>query len=171
MKKLIVAICMLGCLVSCGVGKKNPDVQESQGELTDSVEVVADTLVVEEVVEEPEVSAYAERSFADFLYNFATSERFQLRRVIFPLPYYMDSKKDSIEKEEWKHDPLFSQQEFYTMLYDELEDAELEKDTASTSVRIGDIHHQGSDTAQQLTHQRPTADAERQGACNRDTSS
>ena len=136
MKKLIVAICMLGCLVSCGVGKKNPDVQESQGELTDSVEVVADTLVVEEVVEEPEVSAYAERSFAEFLYNFATSERFQLRRVIFPLPYYMDSKKDSIEKEEWKHDPLFSQQEFYTMLYDELEDAELEKDTASTSVRI-----------------------------------
>ena len=34
------------------------------------------------------------------------------------------------------HDPLFSQQEFYTMLYDNLDDAELEKDTASTSVRI-----------------------------------
>jgi hypothetical protein len=48
----------------------------------------------------------------------------------------MDNKKDSIEKEEWKHDPLFSQQEFYTMLYDNLDDAELEKDTASTSVRI-----------------------------------
>lgn len=39
-------------------------------------------------------------------------------------------------KEDWVHDPLFSQQEFYTMLYDNLDDAELEKDTASTSVRI-----------------------------------
>ena len=48
----------------------------------------------------------------------------------------MDNKKDSIEKAEWVHDPLFSQQEFYTMLYDDLSDAELEKDTATTSVRI-----------------------------------
>ena len=48
----------------------------------------------------------------------------------------MDNKKDSIEKGEWVHDPLFSQQEFYTMLYDDLSDAELEKDTATTSVRI-----------------------------------
>ena len=105
-------------------------------ESIDSIEVVADTLEVEEVQEEQEVSTYAERVFADFLYNFATSEKFQLRRIVFPLPYYMDNKKDSIEKAEWVHDPLFSQQEFYTMLYDDLSDAELEKDTATTSVRI-----------------------------------
>jgi hypothetical protein len=91
---------------------------------------------VEEVEEEQEVSTYAERVFADFLYNFATSEKFQLRRIVFPLPYYMDNKKDSIEKKEWVHDPLFSQQEFYTMLYDDLDDAELEKDTSLVSVRI-----------------------------------
>ena len=136
MKKLIVAICMLGCLVSCGVGKKNPDVQESQVEPTDSVEAVADTLVVEEVVEEQVVPVSADESFADFLYNFASNEKLQRRRILFPLPYYMDNKKDSIEKEQWVHDPLFSQQEYYTMLYDNLDDAELEKDTASTSVRI-----------------------------------
>ena len=136
MKKLIVGICLLGWMASCGGGKKHADVQEVAMESIDSVEVVADTLEVEEVQEEQEVSTYAERVFADFLYNFATSEKFQLRRIVFPLPYYMDNKKDSIEKEEWVHDPLFSQQEFYTMLYDDLSDAELEKDTATTSVRI-----------------------------------
>jgi hypothetical protein len=136
MKKLIVGICLLGWMASCGGGKKHTDVQEVAMESIDSVEVVADTLEVEEVQEEQEVSTYAERVFADFLYNFATSEKFQLRRIVFPLPYYMDNKKDSIEKEEWVHDPLFSQQEFYTMLYDDLSDAELEKDTATTSVRI-----------------------------------
>ena len=136
MKKLIVGICLLGWMASCGGGKKHTDVQEVAMESIDSVEVVADTLEVEEVQEEQEVSTYAERVFADFLYNFATSEKFQLRRIVFPLPYYMDNKKDSIEKAEWVHDPLFSQQEFYTMLYDDLSDVELEKDTATTSVRI-----------------------------------
>lgn len=136
MKKLIVGICLLGWMASCGGGKKHTDVQEVAMESIDSIEVVADTLDVEEVEEEQEVSTYAERVFADFLYNFATSEKFQLRRIVFPLPYYMDNKKDSIEKAEWVHDPLFSQQEFYTMLYDDLSDAELEKDTATTSVRI-----------------------------------
>lgn len=86
--------------------------------------------------EEPVVPASADESFADFLYNFALDEKLQLRRILFPLPYYTDNRKDSILKENWKHDPLFSQQEFYTMLYDHLDDAELEKDTASTSVRI-----------------------------------
>jgi len=136
MKKLIVGICLLGWMTSCGGGKKNTDAQEVQMESTDSIEFMTDSLGMEEIQEEPEVPASADESFADFLYNFALDEKLQLRRILFPLPYYMDNKKDSIEKEEWVHDPLFSQQEFYTMLYDDLNDAELEKDTASTSVRI-----------------------------------
>ena len=136
MKKLIVAICLLGCLASCGGGKKQADDQNVLTEAVDSMEIMADSLWVEEVEEEPVVPVSADESFADFLYNFATNERLQLRRILFPLPYYMDNRKDSIVKEDWVHDPLFSQQEFYTMLYDSLDDAELEKDTASTSVRI-----------------------------------
>lgn len=136
MKKLIIGICLLIGMVSCSGGKKDSAAKEEPVESVDTIEWMADSVYEEEVEEEPEVSVYAERSFADFLYNFATSEKFQLRRILFPLPYYMDNKKDSIEKEEWVHDPLFSQQEFYSMLYDDLEDAELEKDTTSTSVRI-----------------------------------
>ena len=136
MKKLIVGICLLGWLTSCGSGKKSSDAQEGVFEDTDSIEALADTLLMEEVEEEPMIPASADESFADFLYNFALDEKLQLRRIIFPLPYYMDNQKDSIMKEDWVHDPLFSQQEFYTMLYDNLDDAELEKDTASTSVRI-----------------------------------
>lgn len=133
MKKLLVGMCLLIGMSSCNGVKKQPDMQV---EVLDSIEVVADTLLIEEQEEEPMVPAAADESFADFLYNFALDEKLQLRRILFPLPYYMDNQKDSIEKEEWVHDPLFSQQEFYTMLYDHLEDAELEKDTVSTSVRI-----------------------------------
>ena len=136
MKKLIVGFCLLGCMVSCGGGKKHTSAQVEMVEPEDSVEIVADTLCVEEVEEEQIVPVSADESFADFLYNFALNEKLQLRRIVFPLPYYMDNRKDTIVKEQWKHDPLFSQQEFYTMLYDNLDDAELEKDTASTSVKI-----------------------------------
>lgn len=136
MKKLIIGICLLAWMSSCDSGKKQSETQEEPMELVDSTGWMDDSWLAEEVEEEPEVPVYAERSFADFLYNFATSEKFQLRRILFPLPYYMDNRKDSIGKEEWIHDPLFSQQEFYSMLYDNLDDAELEKDTASTSVRI-----------------------------------
>ena len=135
MKKLVIAICLLGGMLSCVGGKKNADTQEDALPI-DTIAFVVDTLALEEVEEEPVVPASADESFADFLYNFALDEKLQLRRILFPLPYYTDNRKDSILKEKWKHDPLFSQQEFYTMLYDHLDDAELEKDTASTSVRI-----------------------------------
>lgn len=135
MKKLVIAICLLGGMLSCVGGKKNADTQEDALPI-DTIAFVVDTLALEEVEEEPVVPASADESFADFLYNFALDEKLQRRRILFPLPYYTDNRKDSILKENWKHDPLFSQQEFYTMLYDHLDDAELEKDTASTSVRI-----------------------------------
>ena len=136
MKKLIVGICLLGCLASCGSGRKNTDIQVELVEPIDSTEIIADTLCVEEAEEEPIVPVSADESFADFLYNFALNEKLQLRRILFPLPYYMDNRKDTIMKEQWTHDPLLSQQEYYTMLYDNLDDAELEKDTALTSVKI-----------------------------------
>ena len=70
MKKLIVGICLLGAMASCIGGKKQADGQDLQTELMDTTEVVADTLLVEEV-EEPIVPLTADESFADFLYNFA----------------------------------------------------------------------------------------------------
>ena len=136
MKKLIFGLCLLLCMFSCTGGQKQGNVQDMSMESEDSMEIDVDTVLVEQVSEEPALPVSADESFADFLYNFALDEKLQLRRILFPLPYYMDNKKDSISKEDWVHDPLFSQQEFYTMLYDNLDDSELEKDSASTSVRI-----------------------------------
>ena len=40
--------------------------------------------------------------------------------------YYTMEKKEHIEKEQWKHDPLFSRQDAYTVLFDKAEDMEME---------------------------------------------
>lgn len=139
MKKHIFGICLLIWMASCVNTKKHTENPEVPMEPQDST-IVADTLCTEEewlpIHEEPAVPVAADESFADFLYNFALNEKLQVRRIKFPLPYYMDNQKDTIYKEEWKHDPLFSNEEFYTMLYDTMDDSELEKDTALTSVKI-----------------------------------
>ena len=96
MKKLIIGICLLAWMASCGGGKKHSGVQEEPMESADSTGWLADSLLVEDVEEEPIVPVAADESFADFLYNFATNEKLQLRRILFPLPYYMDNRKDSI---------------------------------------------------------------------------
>ena len=140
MKKLFFAFCLLIGLASCGNGKRNTEVQEAQS-LPQDTTVTVDTLCVAESTistpsDESIVPVAADESFADFLYNFALDENLQLRRILFPLPCHLDNRKDSIHEENWKHDPLFSHEEFYTMLFDTMDDTELEKDTSLTHVRI-----------------------------------
>ena len=140
MKKLFLAFCLLIGLASCGNGKRNTEVQEAQS-LPQDTTVAVDTLCVAESTistpgDESIVPVAADESFADFLYNFALDENLQLRRILFPLPCHLDNRKDSIHEENWKHDPLFSHEEFYTMLFDTMDDTELEKDTSLTHVRI-----------------------------------
>lgn len=140
MKKLFFAFCLLIGLASCGNGKRNTVVQAAQS-LPQDTTVAVDTLCVAESTistpgDESIVPVAADESFADFLYNFALDENLQLRRILFPLPCHLDNRKDSLHEENWKHDPLFSHEEFYTMLFDTMDDTELEKDTSLTHVRI-----------------------------------
>ena len=140
MKKLFFGFCLLIGLASCGNGKRNTEVQAAQS-LPQDTTVTVDTLCVAESTistpgDESIVPVAADESFADFLYNFALDENLQLRRILFPLPCHLDNRKDSIHEENWKHDPLFSHEEFYTMLFDTMDDTELEKDTSLTHVRI-----------------------------------
>ena len=99
MKKLIIGVCLLVLISSCGGGKKKIDPFEMLTEEIDSLAAVPDTVEVMEVVEEePMVPATADESFADFIYNFAIDEKLQVSRIVFPLPYYTMDKKEHIEK-------------------------------------------------------------------------
>ena len=138
MKKLIVGIFLLGCMCACGGGQKKTETMETAVEEVDSLTVEADTMWMEEWVEEeePELPAQADESFDDFLYNFANDDKLQKARVLFPLSCYTDDQKDLMTEESWKHDPLFSCLESYTVLFDQTEDMEMVKDTALTSARV-----------------------------------
>ena len=65
MKKLIIGVCLLVLISSCGGGKKKIDPFEMLTEEIDSLAAVPDTVEVMEVVEEePMVPATADESFA-----------------------------------------------------------------------------------------------------------
>ena len=47
-----------------------------------------------------------------------------------------DVPQAEVEKGEWEHDYLFTQQSYYTLLFDDEDDLELVGDTALTSVQV-----------------------------------
>lgn len=135
MKKLIIGCCLLALMASCEGGKKKVDPFAALTEQIDSMKVLPDSIQDTIVVEE-QIPASADESFADFFYNFASDAKFQRSRVLFPFSLYKGKQVNRIQKKDWKHDPLFSREQAYTVLFDKEEDMEMEKDTSMHSVQV-----------------------------------
>ena len=134
MKKLIWAIyAFVIALVACSGQKEQESSEET---MQDSVpaSVMQDTLTEEEV--EEALPARADELFDDFLFSYCQDSTAQMRRTAFPLPYYIYGEQKSITRSEWKQDRLFSDMDFYSVLYDSQKDMELEKDTALERVQM-----------------------------------
>ena len=142
MKKIVFGCCLLVmATTSCGGSKKKIDPFETLTQQIDSLSAGMDTNVVDTAPVRPEViPATADESFADFFYNFASNERFQHSRIVFPISYYKGKEVTRIAKDEWKYDPLFSREPVYTVLFDKEEEMEMEKDTAVRSVQVDWIY-------------------------------
>lgn len=146
MKRLVIGCCLLLVLIaSCGGGKKKINPFDTLSKEIDSLKVQPDSMAQDTAkTVEDIIPATADESFADFFYNFASDPKFQTSRVIFPLSSYHGKQVKRIGKEEWKFDPFFSKAPAYTVLFDNEEDMELEKDTSLRSVQVEWIYlHQG----------------------------
>lgn len=142
MMRLLIIGCFLCLLVSsCGDGRKKTDPFGALAEQIDSAKAVhPDSVGDLTFEEEEEVPVAADESFADFFYNFASDEGFQRTRVVFPFSFYGDEDVRRIGREEWRYDPLFSREPVYTVLFDNEEDMEVERDTSVHSVQIDWIY-------------------------------
>lgn len=135
MKRFIAGIAVLTLFSSCGNKKANIDPFAAITKEIDSVLYRADTLKKEKKSEalKPIV---ADESFDDFIYNFASDATLQLQRVQFPLPYYNGDVASKIEEKYWKYDALFTNQSFYTLLFDREEEMDLVVNHDLTSVQV-----------------------------------
>lgn len=104
---------------------------------TDSVpptEVVTEDSVPEE--DEEETSAAVDELFDDFIYSFMKSRKFQTARIKFPLVHIENGKQFTTERKAWKYDPLFSEEDCYTMIFNDEASIKNEKDTSLTEVCV-----------------------------------
>lgn len=82
----------------------------------------------------------ADELFDDFVFIFASNRTLQMERIAFPLAIVdVDGKQTTIGKRQWKMEPFFMNQDYYTLVFDNPEQMELVKDTALTEVTVEKI--------------------------------
>lgn len=135
MKKTLLGLFILLLLTACSGKKAKEERDKALLAKVDSAltQDSIDSLVHEAV----SVPAKADELFDDFMYHFGSDARFQLRRIVFPLKVVDNKDKITfVPKEEWTHDHLFSQQVYYTLIFDNEKDMEIDKDTTINNVQI-----------------------------------
>ncbi len=136
MRKVVVNSLVILFFFSCTGEKTKENLSVTRESEKDSVAYYSDTLFLmmeEEVVPD---SAVADELFDDFIFNYASNNLLQRKRTTFPLPYYKGEEPIKVEQKDWKHDSLFIQQGYYTLLFDSEEDMDMVRDTTLRSVQV-----------------------------------
>lgn len=154
MKKLVFFAIMAVVLVAIGSTttscKDKKSVADSiridslQGDTTAS-----DTL--ESIIEEQPMPKAADELFDDFVFNFAANRKLQLTRIKFPLDVYQNDKVvKRIEKKDWRMEHFFMKQGYYTLIFDNVKQMDLVKDTTIDHVVIEKITFKNKSVKQYL---------------------
>ncbi len=143
MRKLLFAavfftLCGMVGLVSYSCTDKKP-AQDS---------LLADTLIgdssdenaEEQIITDTPMPDAADELFDDFMFNFAANRKLQLERIVFPLPVNEPSGKKTVDKQHWKMEHFFMRQDYYTLIFDNIAQAEVAKDTSINHVIVEKIH-------------------------------
>lgn len=135
MKKIILGFCCFAFLLSCEGRKAKITPFSAVTQMVDSATKEADTLLIIEPEEKP-LPPEADELFDDFIFNYASDQDLQRERTVFPLPYYKIDTPLKIEQEHWRHDTLFANESYYTLLFDKEKDMDLVGDTTLKSVQV-----------------------------------
>lgn len=135
MKQLIPGFLIIVFLISCGSRKTKTDPFASLTGMIDSVGQI-DSLQKQAAVKEEPKPLEADELFDDFIFSYASDIDLQKQRTVFPLPFYRGDTLTHIGKKYWKHDYLFTKQNYYTLLFDRESDMEMVGDTTLKAVQV-----------------------------------
>ena len=144
MKKgvLIIVCAIVACMIcfsSAGCSDKKPTVvADSDSVQTDSLEAITDT--VDQIIAEAPMPKAADELFDDFFFNFAANRKLQMKRIVFPLPVVNGSDTTFVPKKRWKMEHFFMHQDFYTLIFDNLRQMNVVKDTTIGHVVVERIN-------------------------------
>ena len=129
------------CFSTAGCTDKKPSANADSiaSDTTDTASTAVDTL--ESVIAETPMPKAADELFDDFFFNFAANRKLQLKRIHFPLPVYRHGKiTKHIERLHWKTDYFFMQQDFYTLIFDNMRQMNVVKDTTIDHVVVEKVY-------------------------------
>lgn len=128
-----LSLVMVGVLLSCGGnGRKVTDVDELHRQ--DSLDSASDTLNL--VPEEDEPSRSVDELFDDFFFTFVTNQKFQMRRIVFPLPWNDGDVARTVGRGEWAGHNRFIFQDVFSVIFEDDEDIAVRNDTSVHRVSI-----------------------------------
>lgn len=137
MKRILWGGALLMLLAACTPNKMKTSPFDGLTNLVDSAAHVraADSADIMRDEQTVAVSAGVEQ-FDDFIFNFASDPVLQRQRIEFPLSYTVDRDVRKISEKEWKHDYLFTKQNYYTLLFDREKEMDVVGDTSQISVQV-----------------------------------
>ena len=95
---------------------------------------------MEQIIAETPMPKAADELFDDFFFNFAANRKLQMKRIHFPLPVYTGGDSVLIQKKRWRMDNFFMRQDFYTLIFDNMKQMNVVKDTAIGHVVVERIN-------------------------------
>ncbi len=131
-----IAFMMIVLVCAACKGGRQHDSYTPADSLDSVATAVADSM---EIHEEPPLPEAADELFDDFFFNFAASKKLQQERTVFPLPVEEAGETSYIEKKQWKTEPFFIKEDFYTLIFDSPQQMALVKDTTVNHVTVEHI--------------------------------
>ena len=132
----IIACAISFSSIGCTEKKTSTDDSDSttQWEATDTTDTI------DQIIEETPMPKAADELFDDFIFNFAANRKLQMKRIKFPLPIIIHGDTSYITAKKWKMEHFFMHQEFYTLIFDNMKQMNVGKDTTIDNVTVEKIN-------------------------------
>lgn len=143
MKKGVVfvfATCLLMETWTTGCSDKKPVSADTTA--VDST-MFADTTAVDtmdQLIAEQQMPKAADELFDDFIFNFAANRKLQMNRIKFPLKIVDGNEVTFLKKAQWKMEHFFMEQGYYTLIFDNMKQMDVVKDTSINNVVIEKVY-------------------------------
>lgn len=145
MMKKIENLCLLVLLfAACDTKKADAPGEVNQTDTTDTVCLTDSDSDLSSEISDGLTQKNVDEFFGDFIFSFIQDHHLQVERVHFPLPYVKQNANRQvtsvIEKKSWKHERIFFSPEYYTVLFNNEKQMDLENSTENKVVDIERIY-------------------------------
>ena len=143
MRKVVLFIVLavvagMVCFSSVGCSDKKPAQADTVSAVEDSGEAAVDTM--DQIIAETPMPSAADELFDDFFFNFAANRKLQFKRIVFPLKVVSGKDTTLLAKGKWKMEHFFMHQDFYTLIFDNVRQMDVVKDTTIGHVVVERIN-------------------------------